>query len=147
MPTPIPCTTPIPQIRYNIFNEKAFCFENSMLENRIHQNIVKDTLFSFKNIYSLKNIFIPKISNFLKNNIINVNVAKATKLLRRVSVLVNFCILMTKKKSLCNRYKGFFSQKNDTKLSHYEGKTIWNCHIYTIGITMSSKHSTQFLNF
>jgi hypothetical protein len=32
-------------------------------------------------------------------------------------------------------------------LSHYEGKTIWNCHIYTIGFTMSSKHSTQFLNF
>ncbi len=120
MPTPFPCTTPIPQMRYNIFNEKPFCFENSMLENRTHQNIVKDTLFSFKYIYSLRNIFIPWISNFLKNNIINVNVAKATKLLCRVSVLVNFCILMTKKKSLCNRYKGFFVQKK-----WYKVVTLW----------------------
>jgi hypothetical protein len=63
------------------------------------------------NIYSLKNIFIPKISKFLKIIIINVNVAKATKVLCSVFVLVDFCIQMTQKKSLCNRYKGFSLQK------------------------------------
>jgi hypothetical protein len=61
--------------------------------------------------------------------------------------LVNFCIQMTKKKACATGTEVFLCKKNDTKLSHYEGKTIWNCHIYTIGFTMSSKHSTQFLNF
>lgn len=40
-----------------------FCFENSMLENRTHQNIVKDALFSFKNIILWK-IFL--FQKFLK---------------------------------------------------------------------------------
>jgi hypothetical protein len=63
----------------------------------------------------LKNIFIPKIS---ENNIINVNVAKATKVLRSVSVLVNFCIQMTKKKACATGTKVFF-----VGLA-YQGKSI-----------------------
>lgn len=111
---------PYPKSDTTYSMKKPFWFENSMLENRIHQNIAKDTLFSFKNIYSLKNIFNSKKFNFSENNVINVNVSKATKVLCSVFVLVNFRIQMTKKKSLCNRYKGFFLQKK-----WYKVVTLW----------------------